>query len=190
MHSASAFSAVTRSGNVRRAAMNVQANSLININARYHPYVRVQAAPLPRGPPAEGSRFHPIVVAHANPIVIEPIVVAHANPIVIEILDAVQAAPLPQGPPAEGSRYHAIVIPDEPVVIVIPDEPVVIVIPDEPQPAPAVPWVQAYPLPQGMDMEILAVRNGTGMAVTVRNASRLTVTNTLINVIGNFLGDA
>ena len=186
MHSASAFSAVTRSGNVRRAAMNVQANSLININARYHPYVRVQAAPLPRGPPAEGSRFHPIVVAHANPIV-------------IEILDAVQAAPLPQGPPAEGSRYHAIVIPDEPVVIVIPDEPVVIVIPDEPvvivipdepQPAPAVPWVQAYPLPQGMDMEILAVRNGTGMAVTVRNASRLTVTNTLINVIGNFLGDA
>ena len=41
-----------------------------------------------------------------------------------------------------------------------------------------------------MDMEILAVRNGTGMAVTVRNASRLTVTNTLINVIGNFLGDA
>ena len=177
MHSASAFSAVTRSGNVRRAAMNVQANSLININARYHPYVRVQAAPLPRGPPAEGSRFHPIVVAHANPIV-------------IEILDAVQAAPLPCGPPAEGSRYHAIVIPDEPVVIVIPDEPVVIVIPDEPQPAPAVPWVQAYPLPQGMDMEILAVRNGTGMAVTVRNASRLTVTNTLINVIGNFLGDA
>ena len=177
MHSASAFSAVTRSGNVRRAAMNVQANSLININARYHPYVRVQAAPLPRGPPAEGSRFHPIVVAHANPIV-------------IEILDAVQAAPLPHGPPAEGSRYHAIVIPDEPVVIVIPDEPVVIVIPDEPQPAPAVPWVQAYPLPQGMDMEILAVRNGTGMAVTVRNASRLTVTNTLINVIGNFLGDA
>ena len=168
MHSASAFSAVTRSGNVRRAAMNVQANSLININARYHPYVRVQAAPLPRGPPAEGSRFHPIVVAHANPIV-------------IEILDAVQAAPLPCGPPAEGSRYHAIVIPDEPVVIVIPDEP---------QPAPAVPWVQAYPLPQGMDMEILAVRNGTGMAVTVRNASRLTVTNTLINVIGNFLGDA
>ena len=177
MHSASAFSAVTRSGNVRRAAMNVQANSLININARYHPYVRVQAAPLPRGPPAEGSRFHPIVVAHANPIV-------------IEILDAVQAAPLPHGPPAEGSRYHAIVIPDEPIVIVIPDEPVVIVIPDEPQPAPAVPWVQAYPLPQGMDMEILAVRNGTGMAVTVRNASRLTVTNTLINVIGNFLGDA
>jgi hypothetical protein len=124
-------------------------------------------------------------------------VVAHANPIVIEILDAVQAAPLPCGPPAEGSRYHAIVIPDEPivipdepVVIVIPDEPVVIVIPDEPQPAPAVPWVQAYPLPQGMDMEILVVRNGTGMAVTVRNASRLTVTNTLINVIGNFVGDA
>ena len=177
MHSASAFSAVTRSGNVRRAAMNVQANSLINTNARYHPYARVQAAPLPRGPPAEGSRFHPIVVAHANPIV-------------IEILDAVQAAPLPHGPPAEGSRYHAIVIPDEPIVIVIPDEPVVIVIPDEPQPAPAVPWVQAYPLPQGMDMEILAVRNGAGMAVTVRNASRLTVTNTLINVIGNFLGDA
>ena len=155
MQSAPAFSAVTRSGHVRRPVTDVSANSLVNIDARYHQYVRAQAAPLPYGPPAEGSRL------------------------------------------------HAIVIPDEPVVIVIPDEPNVIdlepdaividlepdvIVPNEP--APEVPWVQAYPLPQGMDMSILVIRDGTAMEAVVRNVDSITVANALANVVRSFVNGA
>ena len=174
MQSSPAFSAVTRSGHVRRPVTDVSANSLVNIDARYHPYVRV----------------------------------VDWN----QSTDRAQAAPLPYGPPAEGSRLHAIVIPDEPVVIVIPDEPVVIVIPDEPnvidlepdaividlepdvivpnEPAPEVPWVQAYPLPQGMDMSILVIRDGTAMEAVVRNVDSITVANALANVVRSFVNGA
>ena len=165
MQSAPAFSAVTRSGHVRRPVTDVSANSLVNIDARYHPYVRV----------------------------------VDWN----QSTDRAQAAPLPYGPPAEGSRLHAIVIPDEPVVIVIPDEPNVIdlepdaividlepdvIVPNEP--APEVPWVQAYPLPQGMDMSILVIRDGTAMEAVVRNVDSITVANALANVVRSFVNGA
>ena len=165
MQSSPAFSAVTRSGHVRRPVTDVSANSLVNIDARYHPYVRV----------------------------------VDWN----QSTDRAQAAPLPYGPPAEGSRLHAIVIPDEPVVIVIPDEPNVIdlepdaiVIDLEPdvivptEPAPEVPWVQAYPLPQGMDMSILVIRDGTAMEAVVRNVDSITVANALANVVRSFVNGA
>ena len=165
MQSSPAFSAVTRSGHVRRPVTDVSANSLVNIDARYHPYVRV----------------------------------VDWN----QSTDRAQAAPLPYGPPAEGSRLHAIVIPDEPVVIVIPDEPNVIdlepdaividlepdvIVPNEP--APEVPWVQAYPLPQGMDMSILVIRDGTAMEAVVRNVDSITVANALANVVRSFVNGA
>ena len=165
MQSAPAFSAMTRSCHVRRPVTDVSANSLVNIDARYHPYVRV----------------------------------VDWN----QSTDRAQAAPLPYGPPAEGSRLHAIVIPDEPVVIVIPDEPNVIdlepdaiVIDLEPdvivptEPAPEVPWVQAYPLPQGMDMSILVIRDGTAMEAVVRNVDSITVANALANVVRSFVNGA